>query len=58
MKILHANKNTVDVFLNSGWEEWGRFKLSHKEKTIKCYQVAGNKFNQKEITQLEEKVNE
>lgn len=58
MLIKQVNKNTIDVFLNKGWEEHGRFKLSHKEKTIKCYQVAGNKFNNKEVAQLEAKVNE
>ena len=58
MKIIHCNKNTVDVFLGSGWDSWGRFKISHKDRIAKCYQVAGNKFNNKEVSQLESKVNE
>ena len=58
MLIKHVNKNTVDVFLNNGWEEHGRFKLSHKEKNVKCYQVGGNKFTTKEVQQLEKQINE
>jgi hypothetical protein len=29
MKILHATKNIVDVFLGNGWEHWCRFNV-HK----------------------------
>lgn len=58
MTIIPVNKTTIDVFLGNGWETWGRFKLSHKEKTIRCYQVAGNRFNKEEVSTIENKVNE
>lgn len=60
MLIKQINKTTIDVFLNTGWETWGRFKISKKDKQhTKCFQISGtHKFNKKELSILEEAINE
>ena len=57
MLIKPVNQTTIDVFLNKGWDTWGRFKISHKNKQVKCYQVAGTHFNKHSINELELQIN-
>ena len=56
MVIKTVNPTTIDVFLNKGWDNWGRFKVSHKNKETKCYQIAGVHFNKTTIKNIEEQL--
>lgn len=59
MLVKKVNKNTIDVFMGIGWEEWARFKISYKDKqNPKCYQVAGVKMSPNDVATLESKINE
>ena len=31
MKVFHINANTFDIFYNTGWEYWARFKVQNKK---------------------------
>ncbi len=58
MLIKNVNKTTVDVFLDNGWETWGRFKVSHKDNHYRCFQVGGQRFSTKDQKKLEASFNE
>ncbi len=46
MKILSVNKNTIDVFVGMGWENWSRFKLTvHGPKLVAGLKLSGRDFH-------------
>lgn len=58
MLIKNVNRTTIDVFLNKTWENWGRFKVSHKDNKYRCFQVAGQRFSLNDLKKLEASFNE
>lgn len=48
MLIKQLDHNTIDVFIGTGWDFWGRFKIAHKKNGIQLFQIKGTRFPKKE----------
>jgi hypothetical protein len=57
MEIKQLNHNTIDVFIGKGWEQWGRFKIAHKQDGVKLFQIGGNRFPKEVQASLEKQYN-
>lgn len=53
MEKKYLNHNTVDAFYGMGWDNWGRFKIAHKQDGIRYFQVAGNRWPKEKVQELE-----
>lgn len=53
MEIKKVNFNTIDVFLDKGWDFWGRFKIKFGKERNQIFQIKGNKFPKKDLSKLE-----
>lgn len=55
--IKKVNHNTIDAFIDSGWEAWGRFKIKYGKDKNQLFQIKGIRFPKEEMAQLEKKYN-
>lgn len=56
MKIIHVNRNTFDVFLNEGWDNWSRFKIKFG-KVNELFQIKGPRVPKAVLVELTQKYN-
>lgn len=57
MVIKKINHNTIDCFLQEGWDQWGRFKIKFGKDQNQLFQIKGNRFPKDALSTLEEKYN-
>lgn len=55
--VKKVNHNTIDVFIDSGWEAWGRFKIKFGKEHNQLFQTKGIRFPKEEMKELEKKYN-
>jgi len=56
MKIIHVNRNTFDVFLDTGWENWSRFKIKFG-KVNELFQIKGTRVPKSVMNDLVQRYN-
>ena len=56
MLIKHVNRNTFDVFLESGWENWSRFKIKFG-KVNELFQIKGTRVPRAVMADLTQRYN-
>lgn len=57
MFIKKLNHNTYDVWIDKGWDFWGRFKIKYGKEHNQVFQVGGTNFPKEAIKHFEDKVN-
>lgn len=57
MLIKHINKNIIDVFKNTGWNDWGRFLIRYTPTGTFIKQIKGIPFNKTDFAQVESQFN-
>ena len=55
--IKKVNHNTIDAFIDNGWEAWGRFKIKYGKEKNQLFQIKGIRFPKEEMKALEQKYN-
>jgi len=55
MEIHKVNHNTVDVFIGTGYDFWGRFKLKFGDNP-QAFQIGGNRFPKDKHEKLEKEL--
>jgi len=57
MIIKTCNKNTFDLFLGEGWENWSRWKIKFAKPHNQLFQVKGTRIPKADLIQLQEQYN-
>ena len=57
MLVKKVNHNTVDVFLEKGWEFWGRFKIKFGKESNEVFQIKGVHFPKYQVEALKQRYN-
>lgn len=57
LAIKKVNHNTIDVFHDTGWEAWGRFKIKFGKDANQLFQIKGNHLPKEELQELKKKYN-
>lgn len=58
MVVKKVNHNTIDAFLDKGWDYWGRFKVKFSKEGNQVFQIKGTRFPNARIAELEARYNQ
>lgn len=56
MLIKNINNNTLDVFINNGWDNWARYKITREAQKKVLTQIAGETLPPNVVSYLKKKV--